>query len=73
MLLALWSHLHLVVLPVRKVQGLDLADFGNVAVDPRTVQTDEHPQGAGAPPGICRANKSENRDTWMRRENGRWV
>lgn len=71
MLLALWSHLHLVVLPVRKVQGLDLADFGNVAVDPRTVQADEHPQGAGAPPGICREeggeNTLENRDTWMRR------
>lgn len=42
------------VLPAGKAQGLDLADVGNVAVDPRAVQADEHAQGAGAPVGICR-------------------
>lgn len=42
------------VLPVRKVQGLNLADVRNAAVDPRTVQTDEDPQGAGAPTRIFR-------------------
>ncbi len=60
-LLALCSHLHLVVLPVGKGQGLDLADVGNVAVDPRAGQTDEHPQGAGAPAGICREDVRENK------------
>lgn len=48
------SHLKFMVLPVRKVQGLNLADLRNVAVDPRTVQTDEDPQGAGAPVRIFR-------------------
>lgn len=42
------------VLPVRQVQGLDLADVRNVAVDPGTVQTDEDPQGAGGPTRIFR-------------------
>lgn len=42
------------VLPVRKGQGLNLADVRNVAVDPRTVQTDEDPQRAGAPTRIFR-------------------
>lgn len=50
----LGSHLKFVVLPVRKGQGLNLADVRNVAVDPRTVQTDEDPQGAGAPTRIFR-------------------
>lgn len=73
MLLALRSHLHLVVLPVGKAQGLDLADVGDVAVDPRAGQTDEHPQGAGAPPGICREEDGENK--WSVGINGqeeRW-
>lgn len=47
-------HLQFMVLPVRKVQGLHLADVRNVAVDPGTVQTDEDPQGAGAPTRIFR-------------------
>lgn len=47
------------VLPVRKVQGLHLADVWNVAVDPRTVQTDEDPQGAGAPARIFREEKDK--------------
>lgn len=42
------------VLPVRKVQGLNLADVRNVAMDPRTVQTDEDPKGAGDPTRIFR-------------------
>lgn len=50
----LGSHLKFVVLPVRKGQGLNLADVRNVAVDPRTVQTDEDPQRAGAPTRIFR-------------------
>lgn len=47
-------HLKFMVLPVRKVQGLHLADVRNAAVDPRTVQTDEDPQGEGAPTRIFR-------------------
>lgn len=42
------------VLPVRQVQGLHLADVRDVAVDPRTVQADEDPQGAGAPTRVFR-------------------
>lgn len=42
------------VLPVGEAQGLDLADVGDVAVDPGAGETDEHPQGARAPAGICR-------------------
>lgn len=51
------------VLPVRKVQGLHLADVRNVAVDPRTVQTDEDPQGAGAPPGVFREEGEKGEQT----------
>lgn len=62
MLLALRAHLHLLVLPVGEAQGLDLADVGDVAVDPGARQTDEHPQRAGAPPWICREEDGE--DKW---------
>lgn len=55
------------VLPVGKAQGLDLADVGDVAVDPRAGQADEHPQGAGAPPGICREEDGETE--WSMRRN----
>lgn len=55
--LALWSHLHLVVLPVGKAQGLDLAHVRDVAVDARAGQTDEHPQGAGAPCRFCKKGR----------------
>lgn len=64
-LVALWSHLHLVVLPVRQAQGLDLADVGDVAVDPGAGQADKHSQGAGAPLGICTAEERE-RDKWSK-------
>lgn len=42
------------VLPVGKVQRLHLTDVRNVAVDPRAVQTNEDPQGAGPPTRIFR-------------------
>lgn len=61
------------VLPVGKVQGLHLADLRDVAVDPRTVQTDEDPQGAGAPAGIFREEgEKEQRERGMlsREEEG---
>lgn len=53
-------YLDLVVLPVGERQGLDLVDVENVAVNPGTVQTNEHPQGAGTPTRIYRGGRREN-------------
>lgn len=41
-------------------------------MDPRTVQTDEDPQGAGAPTGIFREEgEKEQREMLSREEGGR--
>lgn len=69
---SLGSHLKFVVLPVRKGQGLDLADVRDVAVDPRTVQTDEGPQGAGAPTRIFR-EKVEKQTRWTEGGRDGWM
>lgn len=58
------------VLPVGKVQGLHLADVRDAAVDPRTVQTDEDPQGAGAPTRIFREEREKEAEM-LSMEEGR--
>lgn len=57
----LTSHLNLLVLPVGQSQGLDFGNFGDVAMDSRAVQTDEHTKGAGAPTRICRRLESQKK------------
>lgn len=47
-------YLHLHVLPGVQAHGLDLADVGDVPVNPRAAQTDEHPQGVRGPVRICK-------------------
>lgn len=63
------SHLKFMVLPVWKVQRLHLTDGRNVAVDPRAVQTDEDPQGAGPPTRIFREKIEKHKLDW---EMHRW-
>lgn len=58
------SHLKFMLLPVWKVQRLHLTDVRNVAVDPRAVQADEDPQGAGPPTRIFREKIEKHKVNW---------
>lgn len=45
-------YLHLGLTPGIQADGLDLADLGDVPMEPRAAQTDEDPQRVGGPVGI---------------------
>lgn len=53
-------YLHLGLLPGVQADGLDLADLGDVAVDPGAAEADEHPEGVGGPVRIWKAKASRS-------------
>lgn len=53
-------YLYLGLLPGVQADGLDLADLGDVAVDPGAAQADEHPKGVGGPVRIWKAKASRS-------------